>query len=74
MFKPPDMDNDDFSPFGGKSGLFSGGRGLFDDDDEVCRVSLCIRTQCDTDTEFIFHATSEVDDAYILTLGVPFIA
>lgn len=33
MFKPPSLDNDDFSPFGGKSGLFSGGRGLFDDDD-----------------------------------------
>lgn len=36
MFKPPKMDDDDFSPFGGKGGLFSGGRGLFDDDDEVC--------------------------------------
>lgn len=35
MFRPPKMDDDDFSPFGGKSGLFSGGRGLFDDDDEV---------------------------------------
>uniref|UniRef100_A0A3P8T689 FAM21/CAPZIP domain-containing protein n=1 Tax=Amphiprion percula TaxID=161767 RepID=A0A3P8T689_AMPPE len=34
MFKPPKMDDDDFSPFGGKSGLFSGGRGLFDDDDD----------------------------------------
>ncbi|KAF0027483.1 hypothetical protein F2P81_020224 [Scophthalmus maximus] len=34
MFKPPKMEDDDFSPFGGKSGLFSGGRGLFDDDDE----------------------------------------
>ncbi|XP_056251880.1 LOW QUALITY PROTEIN: WASH complex subunit 2 [Seriola aureovittata] len=34
MFKPPKMDDDDFSPFGGKSGLFSGGKGLFDDDDE----------------------------------------
>lgn len=30
-----DDDDDDFSPFGGKGGLFSGGRGLFDDDDEV---------------------------------------
>lgn len=35
MFKPPKMDDEDFSPFGGKSGLFSGGKGLFDDDDEV---------------------------------------
>ncbi|XP_041645615.1 WASH complex subunit 2C isoform X2 [Cheilinus undulatus] len=34
IFKPPKMDEDDLSPFGGKSGLFSGGRGLFDDDDE----------------------------------------
>ncbi|XP_071336712.1 WASH complex subunit 2 isoform X3 [Trachinotus anak] len=34
MFKPPKMDDDDFSPFGGRSGLFSGGKGLFDDDDE----------------------------------------
>lgn len=35
MFKPPKMDDDDFSPFGGKGGLFSGGKGLFDDDEEV---------------------------------------
>ncbi|XP_035028958.1 WASH complex subunit 2 isoform X3 [Hippoglossus stenolepis] len=41
MFKPPKMDYDDddddddeFSPFGAKSGLFSGGKGLFDDEDE----------------------------------------
>ncbi|XP_056148378.1 WASH complex subunit 2 isoform X3 [Lampris incognitus] len=34
MFKPPKMEDDDFSPFGGKSGLFSGGKGLFDDDFE----------------------------------------
>uniref|UniRef100_A0A1A7X315 Family with sequence similarity 21, member C n=1 Tax=Iconisemion striatum TaxID=60296 RepID=A0A1A7X315_9TELE len=34
MFKPPKMDDEDFSPFGGTSGLFSGGKGLFDDDDE----------------------------------------
>lgn len=33
MFKPPKMEDEDFSPFGGKSGLFSGGRGLFDDDE-----------------------------------------
>ncbi|XP_054456135.1 WASH complex subunit 2 isoform X2 [Anoplopoma fimbria] len=34
LFKPPEMDNDDFSPFGGRGGLFSGGKGLFDDDEE----------------------------------------
>lgn len=33
MFKPPNMDDDEYSPFGGKGGLFSGGKGLFDDDD-----------------------------------------
>ncbi|KAJ3610416.1 hypothetical protein NHX12_022508 [Muraenolepis orangiensis] len=27
-------EDEDFSPFGGRGGLFSGGRGLFDDDDE----------------------------------------
>nr|XP_015202220.1 PREDICTED: WASH complex subunit FAM21C isoform X2 [Lepisosteus oculatus] len=34
LFKPPKMEDEDFSPFGGKGGLFSGGKGLFDDDDE----------------------------------------
>ncbi|KAK9964744.1 hypothetical protein ABG768_005889 [Culter alburnus] len=34
MFKPPKMEDEEFSPFGGKGGLFSGGKGLFDDDDE----------------------------------------
>ncbi|XP_026210937.1 WASH complex subunit 2 isoform X3 [Anabas testudineus] len=34
MFKPPKMEDDDFSTFGGKGGLFSGGKGLFDDDDD----------------------------------------
>lgn len=45
MFKPPKMDDDDFSPFGGKSGLFSGGRGLFDDDDEVHHYFIAPFTQ-----------------------------
>lgn len=35
MFKSPQMEDDEYSPFGGKGGLFSGGKGLFDDDDEV---------------------------------------
>ncbi|XP_051507245.1 WASH complex subunit 2C isoform X2 [Myxocyprinus asiaticus] len=34
MFKPPNMEDEEYSPFGGKGGLFSGGKGLFDDDDE----------------------------------------
>ncbi|XP_064418588.1 WASH complex subunit 2A isoform X2 [Latimeria chalumnae] len=34
LFGPPKLEDEDFSPFGGKSGLFSGGKGLFDDDEE----------------------------------------
>ncbi|TRY58977.1 hypothetical protein DNTS_014686, partial [Danionella cerebrum] len=34
MFRPSEMENEEFSPFGAKSGLFSGGKGLFDDEDE----------------------------------------
>ncbi|XP_038639204.1 WASH complex subunit 2 [Scyliorhinus canicula] len=34
LFAPEDADeDDDYSPFRGKSGLFSGGKGLFDDDE-----------------------------------------
>lgn len=33
LFKPPKMEDEDFSLFGGKGGLFSGGKGLFDDDE-----------------------------------------
>uniref|UniRef100_A0A8C5QL69 WASH complex subunit 2C n=1 Tax=Leptobrachium leishanense TaxID=445787 RepID=A0A8C5QL69_9ANUR len=35
IFKPPKLTDDDFSPFGTKGHLFSGGHGLFDDDEEV---------------------------------------
>uniref|UniRef100_A0A673JBK3 WASH complex subunit FAM21A-like n=1 Tax=Sinocyclocheilus rhinocerous TaxID=307959 RepID=A0A673JBK3_9TELE len=35
MFKPPKMEDEEYSPFGGKGGLFSGGKGLFDDDEVV---------------------------------------
>ncbi|XP_053438399.1 WASH complex subunit 2A-like isoform X2 [Nycticebus coucang] len=34
LFAPPKLTDEDFSPFGSKGGLFSGGKGLFDDDDE----------------------------------------
>ncbi|XP_066476596.1 WASH complex subunit 2A-like isoform X1 [Tiliqua scincoides] len=34
IFKPPKLTDEDFSPFSSKGGLFSGGTGLFDDDDE----------------------------------------
>ncbi|KAG8519669.1 WASH complex subunit 2, partial [Galemys pyrenaicus] len=34
LFAPPKLTDEDFSPFGSKGGLFSGGKGLFDDEDE----------------------------------------
>ncbi|XP_058398858.1 WASH complex subunit 2A-like isoform X2 [Diceros bicornis minor] len=34
LFAPPELTNEDFSPFGSRGGLFSGGKGLFDDEDE----------------------------------------
>lgn len=34
LFKPPELTNEDFSPFGTQGGLFSGGTGLFDDDED----------------------------------------
>lgn len=38
MFAPPKLTDEDFSPFASRGGLFSGGQGLFDDeDDEVSR-------------------------------------
>lgn len=42
MFKPPKMEDEEYSPFGGKGGLFSGGRGLFDDDDEVGLMNIYV--------------------------------
>ncbi|XP_066204294.1 LOW QUALITY PROTEIN: WASH complex subunit 2A [Saccopteryx leptura] len=34
LFIPPKLTDEDFSPFGSRGGLFSGGKGLFDDEDE----------------------------------------
>nr|XP_012600072.1 WASH complex subunit FAM21C isoform X10 [Microcebus murinus] len=34
LFEPPKLTDEDFSPFGSRGGLFSGGKGLFDDEDE----------------------------------------
>ncbi|XP_010222960.1 PREDICTED: WASH complex subunit FAM21-like [Tinamus guttatus] len=34
IFKPPKLTDEDFTPFGSRGGLFSGGKGLFDDDEE----------------------------------------
>ncbi|XP_074855987.1 WASH complex subunit 2C isoform X2 [Carettochelys insculpta] len=33
LFKPPKLTDEDFSPFSSKGGLFSGGMGLFDDEE-----------------------------------------
>nr|XP_046214271.1 WASH complex subunit 2C-like isoform X5 [Oncorhynchus gorbuscha] len=35
LLGPPKMEDEDFSPFGGKGGLFSRGRGLFDDEGDL---------------------------------------
>ncbi|XP_063160448.1 WASH complex subunit 2C [Candoia aspera] len=35
IFKPPKLTDEDFSPFGSKDGLFSGGTGLFDDERDL---------------------------------------
>ncbi|XP_076980695.1 WASH complex subunit 2A isoform X3 [Tamandua tetradactyla] len=34
LFAPPKLTDEDFSPFGSRGGLFSGGKGLFDDEEE----------------------------------------
>ncbi|XP_054948693.1 WASH complex subunit 2C isoform X9 [Pan paniscus] len=34
LFAPPKLTDEDFSPFGSGGGLFTGGKGLFDDEDE----------------------------------------
>lgn len=33
IFKPPKLTDEDFTPFGSRGGLFSGGTGLFDDEE-----------------------------------------
>lgn len=35
FFVPPKLTDEDFSPFGSRGGLFSGGKGLFDGEEEV---------------------------------------
>lgn len=42
LFAPPKLTDEDFSPFGSRGGLFSGGKGLFDDEDEEVSESLVI--------------------------------
>ncbi|XP_049711493.1 WASH complex subunit 2-like isoform X5 [Elephas maximus indicus] len=34
LFAPPKLTDEDFSPFGSRGGLFSGGKGLFDDEED----------------------------------------
>ncbi|XP_062436825.1 WASH complex subunit 2A-like isoform X2 [Rhea pennata] len=35
IFKPPKLTDEDFTPFGSRGGLFSGGTGLFDDESDL---------------------------------------
>lgn len=46
IFKPPKLTDEDFTPFGSRGGLFSGGTGLFDDDEvrmqERIEIAMCV--------------------------------
>lgn len=44
IFKPPKLTDEDFTPFGSRGGLFSGGTGLFDD--EEVRMLKIIEIEC----------------------------
>lgn len=44
IFKPPKLTDEDFTPFGSRGGLFSGGTGLFDD--EEVRMLERIEIKC----------------------------
>jgi len=44
IFKPPKLTDEDFTPFGSRGGLFSGGTGLFDD--EEVRMLEGIEMEC----------------------------
>lgn len=44
IFKPPKLTDEDFTPFGSRGGLFSGGTGLFDD--EEVRMLQIVETEC----------------------------
>ncbi|XP_029554623.1 WASH complex subunit 2C isoform X7 [Salmo trutta] len=64
LFGPPKMEDEDFSPFGGKGGLFSGGRGLFDDDDEGDLFSDAPKQPvAEEKTRNTAHATEPVNSA-----------
>ncbi|XP_016417452.1 WASH complex subunit FAM21-like isoform X2 [Sinocyclocheilus rhinocerous] len=57
MFKPPKMEDEEYSPFGGKGGLFSGGKGLFDDDDEGDLFSDAPKTEPMEKEKTVIQAT-----------------
>lgn len=44
IFKPPKLTDEDLTPFGSRGGLFSGGTGLFDD--EEVRMLKRIEIEC----------------------------
>ncbi|XP_073690256.1 WASH complex subunit 2 isoform X2 [Garra rufa] len=60
MFKPPKMEDEEYSPFGGKGGLFSGGKGLFDDDDEGDLFSEAPKPEPVEKEKTVTHATEPV--------------
>ncbi|XP_066534742.1 WASH complex subunit 2 isoform X2 [Hoplias malabaricus] len=62
LFKPPKMEDDEYSPFGGKGGLFSGGKGLFDDDDDEGDLfsDAPKNKQTETEKEKIVPQTTEI--------------
>uniref|UniRef100_A0A8C2CHB1 WASH complex subunit 2C n=1 Tax=Cyprinus carpio TaxID=7962 RepID=A0A8C2CHB1_CYPCA len=59
MFKPPKMEDEEYSPFGGKGGLFSGGKGLFDDDDEGDLFSDAPKTEPLEKEKTVIQATGK---------------
>uniref|UniRef100_A0A8C8FXA8 FAM21/CAPZIP domain-containing protein n=1 Tax=Oncorhynchus tshawytscha TaxID=74940 RepID=A0A8C8FXA8_ONCTS len=63
LFGPPKMEDEDFSPFGGKGGLFSGGRGLFDDDEGDLFSDAPKQPVAEEKTRNTAHATEPVKSA-----------
>ncbi|KAL1263257.1 hypothetical protein QQF64_005996, partial [Cirrhinus molitorella] len=70
MFKPPKMEDEEYSPFGGKGGLFSGGKGLFDDDDEGDLFSEAPKTEPVEKEKTVTHATEPAKTKKIPTGAV----
>ncbi|XP_045882922.1 WASH complex subunit 2-like isoform X6 [Meles meles] len=57
LFRPPKLTDEDFSPFGSRGGLFSGGKGLFDDEDDE-QSDLFTEAPQDRETQTSVNAVS----------------